>query len=257
MTARIGLVIGAGGSAGGQWIRGAFDGLAERHGFRPEHSSVTVGTSIGAIIAARIGPPTPAPPEVVSSLSTIAEPPSSPALTSRLLSPGRRLGGRLAAMVGPAGPADPTEWVHTIHPESVATVVSVRRRGGTRRSIPLVAAPTPVREVAASAAVPFGAKPVVLDDQPHIDGALWSVTNADLVTPDEAELLVVIAPLVASDGGSLVSALGRHQLATELAPWRRAGRPVVVIAPSGAEYRRRQETERHRQAAADLVLGLG
>jgi predicted acylesterase/phospholipase RssA len=151
----------------------------------------------------------------------------------------------MAMLSRPGGP-DPMTWVETIHPDTRARVCSVRRFPPTRRVSRLASAADPTREIAASAAIPFGAQPVEIDDALHVDGAVWSVTNADLVEPGEVEVAIVIAPLVTTDGGTLVSSLGRHQLMAELAPLARAGVPTLVFAPSSAQYRHRQDRPRHR-----------
>ncbi len=254
----IGLVLGAGGGAGGQWIRGVLDGLHATTGFRPEHASTLVGTSIGAIRAAGIGPYTAPDAATVRALAAAATPPPRQGPLGSVLAATRLLGGRgLAALSRPGAP-DPLTWVEAIHPETVASVCSVRRLPPRRRVRPLSTAADPEREIAASAAIPFGARPVELDGALHVDGAVWSVTNADLASPSALGLLIVIAPLVTTDGGTLVSALGRHQLAAELQPWHHAGKPVLVFAPSSTQYAGRQERQHHRadgEALARLTLG--
>ena len=252
----IGLVLGAGGGAGGQWIRGVLDGLEATTGFRPEHASALVGTSIGAIRAAGIGPPTTPEHPTVSALLEVAAPPPDPGAASRALAAARLFGGRAAAILSRAGAPDPLTWVESIHPQTPANVVSVRRLPPVRRVAALSAAPDPTSEIAASAAIPFGAQPVELDGAKHVDGAVWSVTNADLVSPRNVELLIVIAPLVTTDGGSIVSALGRHQLLSELRPFAAAKTPVITFAPSGAQYRHRQDRPRHRADGEALARRL-
>jgi hypothetical protein len=97
---------------------------------------------------------------------------------------------------------------------------------------------------------------VTIDGSEHIDGALWSVTNADLVDPERLDVLVVIAPLVTTNGGSLVSALGRHQLASELRRWGQSGKPALVFAPNADQYERRQERTQHHADARALALSV-
>lgn len=255
-TSRIGLVLGAGGGAGGQWIRGVLQGLQATTGFRPQHASTLIGTSIGAIGAAGIGPPETPDREIVDALIAAAPLRNEPDGSSRLLASVRLAGGRAAAMLSRPGGPDPMTWVETIHPETCAQVCSVRRFPPTRRVVQLSTSEDPAREIAASAAIPFGAQPVEIDDAKHVDGAVWSVTNADLVEPTEVDVIIVIAPLVTTDGGTLVSALGRHQLAAELRPFARAGVPALVFAPSSAQYRHRQDRPRHRADGELLARAL-
>lgn len=250
----IGLVLGAGGGAGGMWIRGVLDGLRETTGFRPEHASALIGTSIGAIAAARIGPHTPPNPTVVTALRDLIAPlPARPVVTPVLASV-RRAGGRVVALIAKQGEADPLTWVEGIEPDTRACVNSMQRFPPKRRATRLTNSADPVSEIAASAAIPFGARRVVIDGRAHVDGAVWSVTNADLVSPTEAEVIIVIAPLVTTDRGTIVSMSGRHQLADELRPWRGTDKTVLVFAPTAAQYRRRQHRESHRADGKALAL---
>lgn len=251
---RIGLVLGAGGGAGGMWIRGVLEGLAETTGFRPEHAEVLIGTSIGAIAAAGIGPFTPPVPAVVDRLQLSRAPLAPPSPASRALAGLRSVGGKAFALASREGTPDPLTWVEHIAPETRAQVCSMRRFPPARRVAAVASSTDAVREIAASAAVPFGSQRVQIDGSDHIDGAVWSVTNADLASPDDLDVLVVIAPLVAVTGGSIVSALGRHQLASELRPWQRAGKPALVFSPNGDQYKRRQEREQHRADGRAMAI---
>lgn len=251
---RIGLVLGAGGPAGGAWTRGCFAALEETTGFRPSMASTLVGTSIGAFIAGRTGPPEPAPRAVVEALQTIAEPPSRPSTSDRVIAAGRLSVGRAICAVKPPGRDDALGWVQHIEPGTLARVVSARCRRGTRRAELLADSSDPTSEIAASGAIPLGARPVSINGADHIDGAVLSVTNADLIDPSTVDVLIVIAPLVSTGtGGSLVSRSGRRQLRTELAAAARHATPTAVFAPSGSEYERRQERERHEQVGRSML----
>jgi len=239
------------------WIRGVLDGLAETTGFRPEHASVLIGTSIGAIAAAGIGPFTPPPACVVGALRSTRAPLAPPSPFSRALASVRLLGGNAAALVSRAGQPDPLTWVEHIEPSTQAQVCSMQRFPPARRVAAVATSVDPSREIAASAAIPFGAQRVEIDGKDHIDGAVWSVTNADLASPDDLDVLVVIAPLVTLNGGSIVSALGRHQLASELRPWHRAGKPALVFSPTAKQYAGRQERTRHRMDGNAMALAAG
>ncbi len=255
-SGKIGLVLGAGGGAGGQWIRGVLGGLRDTIGFRPEHASTLIGTSIGAIGAARIGPHQPPTAQVVSALAAAAEPIPPQSLSGRVLAGVRSVGGKAAAIASRPGSPDPLTWVESIHPETRAQVCSMQRLPPRRRVASIAESSDPIREIAASAAVPFGAQRVTIEGIDHIDGAVWSVTNADLASPEELDLLVVIAPLVTTNGGSLVSALGRHQLAAELRWWRTSGKPALVFAPTAHQYGRRQDRAQHHADARALALSM-
>lgn len=251
---RIGLVLGAGGGAGGMWIRGVLDGLEENTGFRPEHASVLIGTSIGAIAAAGIGPFSAPARSVVTELQRADAPLAYPSLPSRGLAAMRVLSGKVVAMVSREGGPDPLTWVEHIEPTTKAQVCSMRRFPPTRRVTTLATSADPTPEIAASAAIPFGSQRVEIDGDSHVDGAVWSVTNADLACPDDLDVLVVIAPLVTLDGGTIVSALGRHQLASELRSWHRAAKPALVFSPTADQYAKRQERKEHRADGNAMAL---
>jgi len=134
---------------------------------------------------------------------------------------------------------------------SGASVVSVARPLGSRRVTRLVDAKSPGQELYASAAVPGFSANVLLDGRRHIDGAVHSSTNADLISPDDHDLLVVIAPLVAISGASALARSHRALLMRELAPWRKAKKPTLVLAPSREQYRSRSSLE----ASAEAALG--
>ncbi len=248
---RIGLVLGAGGPAGGAWTRGCFAALEVATGFQPAMATELVGTSVGAFIAGRIGPPMNATSPIRDALVELASVPGGPSALDRFGTVVRSTIGRAICAAQPPGRDDPVSWVEHIEPESIARVVSARCRRGVRRVRSLEGSAHPDREIAASGAVPIGAKPVAIDGAQHIDGAVLSVTNADLVDPGSVDVLIVIAPLVSTGpGGSLLSRAGRRQLRCELRPASRTGTPTIVLAPPGAEYERRQERERHQAVAA-------
>ncbi len=252
--ARIGLVLGAGGSAGGAFTRGCFTALEDTTGFQPSMATQLLGTSIGAYISARIPDGAPATPTVLAALLDRAAIPAPPSSRDRVLTTIRSLIGRSICFAKPPGREDPRQWVEAVDPTSMTRVVSARCRAGTRRVVPIKDSPTAELDIAASGAVPIGAKPVILDGAGHIDGAVLSVTNADLIDLDSIDLLIVIAPLVSTgDGGSLLSRAGRRQLHCELAGAAKHGVPTIVLAPPGSEYEHRQNKERHQAFAESMV----
>ncbi|MGH1503872.1 MAG: hypothetical protein ACRBI6_09985 [Acidimicrobiales bacterium] len=252
----VGLVLGAGGTLGGSWIRGALDGLEAVAGFRPAQATVIQGTSIGAFITGRLGGSEPLPADVFDALGRVATVPEPPSIRDRLVH-GARLGaGALVAAAAVTGRDDPRDWVQEVAPDAAGRVVSMRSLPPRRRVAGLAAADDPTAEIAASGAVPFVARPVRFDGRRHCDGAAWSLTNADLVGPGDVDLLVVIAPRVTSDGGSATSWTGRHQLRVELAPWATANRPCIVVAPTSEEFERRNDRDRHHDDARARVERL-
>lgn len=254
--ARIGLVLGAGGSPGGAFIRSGLRSLRETTGFRPEMSSVVVGTSVGALNAARIpAEPLTAPVPVADALGdlglSLGPPPRR--LFDRLTPAPRVILGRLVGRLAPRGTHPPDYPVAGGPYHPAVRVVSCRRSDGTRRITLLRRAEDPAAELYASAAVPGFAPPVRLDGVDHVDGAVWSTTNADLLDPGELDVLIVIGPMVPRHGGSLVHRTHRAALLSELERWRRAEKPVVVLVPSEDALINRSETEAFAADARDQV----
>ncbi len=253
----VALILGAGGSSGGAWTRGVFAGLKERASFVPTMSHSITGTSIGAFIAGRIGAREPLPQNVAAALTSIASAPDAPSRTERIAASVRLVAGKTIGWIQPPGRADARTWIRHIEDDTYAQVVSLACRPPARRAVRLDATDRPDLEIAASGAIPLGAKPVEIDGRAHLDGAIWSVSNADLVSPTQADLLIVSAPLVSSGpGGSLVSRSGRHQLRVELAPWAEANKPVIVACPTGTQYGERGNLEQHERDGRQFILDL-
>lgn len=249
---RVGLVVGAGGTAGGFFIRGAFAALRDEAGWDPATATSIVGTSAGAINAAHLAADATAGSTAgVDAITRLAAQLHPPRLgpVDRVVGPLRRLGGRLLALAGPTGRHVPGYDVAGGPFHAGLSVVSVAHRSGSRRVALLSTAYDPAAEMYASAAVPGYAEPVDIDGRLHIDGAVHSPTNADLVSPDDHDALIVISAMVPLDGGSVVQRSHRSLLAGELAPWARTTKPVVVIAPTAAELSRRDDHDAFGVAA--------
>lgn len=223
----VGLVLGAGGRVGGRFIGGALDELGRTTGWRAETADAVVGTSIGAIIGSRLDT-APADARALAALDGLAVP-VGPGAIDRPLAAARSVGGRLVAVAAPSGSRSPAELVPPRGSHPHVWVCSVRHRRPARRVTALAEAADPAAEVAASAAVPGVFVPVELDGAGHVDGALWSSTNADRL-PDGLDLVVAIAPM--ATGGAGLPRLHLAQLRTEL-----GGRRAVVIVPDVTDRR--------------------
>lgn len=257
-TPRVGLVLGAGGTPGGAFIRAALVAIETRTGWPPASAKTIIGTSVGALNAARQPLPETAVAATgehiaaLSSLAAMLDTPSPDPLTP-LVARLRLVGGRLVAALAPAGShgQDYDVAVSPYHPGVVT--VSVVRRSGRRRAVNLATAASPKIELYASAAVPGFVKPVDINGEQRIDGAVWSTTNADLVSVDAHDALVVIAPMVPRHGGSVIARTHRAQLLAELDPWRQSGKPVVVVTPTGVDQRHRADQARFAAVATELI----
>ncbi len=259
---RIGLVLGAGGVPGGAYLRAAMAEIETLTGWAPAGAATIVGTSVGALNAARLAPPGAARPvdraqlDALTRLGRILVPPR-PSRFAALVVRGRRLGGALLARIAPAGrhAADYEVADGPYHPgvRVVSVVRGFGRPGGTRRVVRLVDASSPAAELYASAAVPGFARPIEIGGEELIDGAVYSTTNADLIDVATHDALVVIAPMAPREGGSFVARSHRALLVEELRPWRASAKPVIVVSPTGHEQLLRSDRERFADAARARV----
>jgi hypothetical protein len=237
--------------------------LEAQTGWSAACATTIVGTSIGALNAARLPPGDAVRPttlEELSALASVAARLALPATTgvTPAISRLRRFGGRVVAQVLPAGRhhADYPVAAPPYHPGVIVVSVvrgSSRHLGGQRRVTRLVDAEEPAAELYASAAVPGFSEPVRVAGEARIDGAVHSPTNADLVAPELHDALVVIAPMVARSGGSILARAHRSQLMDEIRPWLGTAKPVVLICPTGHEQARRHDHERFAAAAVDRL----
>lgn len=260
-NARVGLVLGAGGEDGGAFIRGALAALDEVVGWCPSSATTVIGTSIGALRAAHIRAPdtataATASPDAMTGLAQIAHHLGAldPLWSDLVVVPGRRLGGRLLALAGPSGRrvASYPVAAEPYHPG--LRTVAVVRRSGTRHVTQLAASDQPAMTLYASAAIPGSSAPVTIDGTTLIDGAVYSPTNADLISPDDHDVLVVLAPMVTTNGGPWLTRTHRALLADELKPWRLARKPVVVVAPEVADLRHKRDHEAYSAVAYGRVV---
>jgi NTE family protein len=200
---RIGLVLGAGGTAGEAFHRGVVRAMDEL-GLDARAADVIVGTSAGALVAASLRRSAPDRPP------SAAPRPGRPARSQRglLLDLARRprqglnalllrpefttgrldiglIAERLRRMHGTAWPA-PELWI-----------VAVRRRDGRRVVFGSPGAPAADlgAAVAASCAIPAYFTPIRIDGVDYIDGGVHSPTNADLLAGRDLDLVVVSSPM--------------------------------------------------------------
>jgi NTE family protein len=86
--------------------------------------------------------------------------------------------------------------------------------------------------VAASSAVPGMLAPVSIDGADHVDGAVHSPTNADLVTGLGFDRVIVVAPMAGgTDWRQLARTYHSSLLRREAAAVRCGGTEVVLIQP--------------------------
>ncbi len=229
---RIGLVLGAGGVAGGAFHAGVLAALEEVTGWDPRTASVVVGTSAGSITGATLRAGLPARDllaratdrplsaegqRVVDRLGPVIRPPSLQASRERrqpadvaatLARAARRpLAARpwsLLAALLPDGSistdmiADgvagifPGTW-----PAAPLLICAVRQADGRRVVFGRNGHTPPVPQaVAASCAIPGFFRPVEVEGAAHIDGGVHSPTNADvLLDAGPLDLVIVSSPM--------------------------------------------------------------
>jgi len=232
----VGLVLGAGGVAGGAFHAGVLAALEEVTGWDPRLATVIVGTSAGSITGTslRAGlsatdllaraenrPLSPSGARILARLG----PPAGPPL---LRGPGRarppaEVAARLArAAVRPLS-ARPLAVLAGLMPEGTAGtdliaagisalalpswpteplwVCAVRERDGRLIVFGRDSRPRLADAVAASCAIPGFFRPVNIDGETYIDGGVHSPTNADLLADLGLDLVVVSSPMSLAGSG--------------------------------------------------------
>lgn len=249
------VVLGVGGIGGVAWLAGLLATVREAGG-RLDRADLVVGTSAGALMAARLaggadmrrevrllaGPRSPvrrlltgvyrlAPTmpagevnDMLAALDTQA--PSTPA--SRRESGAQALAARtmpewaFLAFVGVV--VRRMRW-----PDTPLLMVCADAHTGGRRPVGRGSGVTVVRAAAASAAVPRLYPPVRLDGRPCIDGGTCSALNADLAA-GHGRVLVVTCHLPTEGAGPL----SRAQVDAEVAALRAGGAEAVLVEPDEA-----------------------
>ena len=229
--ARVGLVLGAGGVAGGAFHAGVLSAVADATGWDPRTASVIVGTSAGSISGASLRAGLPARDllaraqdrplsaegqAVLRGLGPIPGPPSlrparQPRPAADLAATIARAARRpwlvrpsaLAAALLPEGTVStdmisegiaallPGTW-----PPAPLWICAVRQSDG-RRVVFGRDGRTPrlADAVAASCAIPGFFAPVEIDGDAHLDGGVHSPTNADVVRDEGFDLVLVSSPM--------------------------------------------------------------
>ncbi|WP_314036301.1 patatin-like phospholipase family protein [Dietzia sp. CH92] len=267
---RVALVLGCGGTIGAAWAIAALQALSDQAGLDPREADVLLGTSAGAELVTML-----AGGVSVSELvdmqcgratdprlrDHIASTPASvpPLPRFPLLNPGlvRRRSG-LAGLTGiaPTGRAD-ASWLQRLAeqfevgawlPHPAARMVAYDVRAGER--VVFGAPGSPIATVGealrASWATPGWMPPVPIGDRIFVDGGMGSTASVDLIGPDEADLIYVIAPMASAPGVRIPGAGGTIEyrmirrpmsavLHAEIATARSRGTTVVPILPTPAD----------------------
>ncbi len=227
------LVLGAGGTLGEAWMTGLLAGVEASSGLDLRETESFVGTSAGAIIAARLaagrrprGPARrPAGRPDSPSAGRPDDPPDPPDVAAEEVGAGRleRLATRLLEPVGPqalrlerlpGGLA--RRGVLALLPDGVHSlgglhrsierlrarfdgrlrVVAVERGSGRRVVFGAPGAPTATvgQAVTASCAIPGHFRPVRIGGREYVDGAAWSLVNLDAAPAGRRTELLCLNP---------------------------------------------------------------
>jgi NTE family protein len=265
------LVLGGGGVLGEAWINGVLAGLEDEAGLDLCRCEYFVGTSAGAIVAARLvagrRPERPAPTgqEQVAELE-LARPENAPA-PSALVQAARRgaewalaLGSPLAPLaLGLAAPGGalaraavlqaiprPPRTLERLRQQIDRSgarfdgrlrVVAVERRSGRRVVFGRPGAPrcTVGEAVAASCTVPWLFAPVLIAGREYVDGGVWSPTNLDLAPAGRGSEVLCLSPLSSVAAARSLLAVARNLLRSAVSleelALRRRGATVRIVAP--------------------------
>ncbi len=227
---RVGLVLGAGGVAGGAFHAGVLAAVEEATGWDPRRATVVVGTSAGSItgtslraglsaadmlaraegrpmsaagarLLAMVGPPR--TPPALRPGGRVRRPADIAARLARAVA--RPLEARpLALLAGlmPEGAAD-TELISAgiaglalgSWPNDPLWVCAVRERDGRLVVFGRDSRPPLPDAVAASCAIPGFYRPVSIEGELFVDGGAHSPTNADVLADAGLDLIVVSSPM--------------------------------------------------------------
>ncbi len=292
---RTAVVLGAGGLTGHAFHVGTLRALQERTGFDARDADVLVGTSAGSYVAASLAAGLSASDQAASLTgeplsaagrllrARLADLPALDAPPARRgpLDPWALLGaarrpfgvrpGALLASLLPAGKQSSSDLqrgagaLHgTAWPERDLRICAVRVRDGRRVVFGTPGAPAVDvgTAVSASCAIPAYYQPVRIDGRDHVDGAMHSPTNADVLVGDALDLVVVLSPMTAGPRHgpradlAFRVAVGRY-LALEVHRLRRTGAQVVVLQPSATDLDAMGLNPMRSDRAADIVHATG
>lgn len=284
--ARFALVLGGGGVTGSAFHQGVLEAMRAA-GIEPADAEVIVGTSAGALVAARLRAPTALPAGTPATAPPAWGEEAGPALrrelgplrhslhrprlplgvlVTSLLPPGRR---PLASLVAEVRRRHGDPW-----PQRPMLVCAVCRRTGRRVVFGAPGAPAtdPATAVAASLAIPGYFRPVRIGGDSYVDGGTHSPTSADVAGAYAAGLdaVIVSSPMSVdpADRGhsrDLPLRMFCHRvLRRELAYLAGIGLPVIVVEPDRmvatamgpnlmASNRAAQTREAARQRAAAVL----
>lgn len=235
----VGLVLGAGGVAGGAFHAGVLAALNDELGWDARLADVVIGTSAGSITGSslRAGlspadlfaraegrPMSAAGTQLLSAFGPPLRPPPLDSLGARLRplaeiaatlgrAAARPFAARPLALLagllpeGTIGTEFIVDGVSALHPTAWPSrplwVCAVRQRDGRLVVFGRDSQAPMAHAVAASCAIPGFFRPVEIDGETFVDGGAHSPTNADLLRSDAPQLVIVSSPMSYSGGSRL------------------------------------------------------
>jgi NTE family protein len=263
------LVLGAGGTLGEAWMTGLLAGIEDSTGLDLRETESFLGTSAGAIVAARLAagrrprrpprragvapqePPPLSGPALLDRLERLAvgllAPASAPAMRAERISGGLARSGVLGLLAaGTHSTADIERSLERLCArfDGRLRVCAVDRRTGRRVVFGAPGAPPAAvaQAVAASCAIPGWFRPVRIGRRDYVDGAAWSLTNLDAAPGGRRTQLLCLSPTaglpldVRTPLGLLRAAMRSRQM-LEAADLRRRGALLRLVGPAAPAAR--------------------
>jgi NTE family protein len=251
------LVLGAGGIVGEAWMTGVLAGIEDGAGVDLREAEAFVGTSAGAMVAARLAAGE-RPRRPAGDAREEADPREEAGAAPGLLRTAARWGWAATAPLAPVATAlaapggalvrsallarapDSGRRLSRLHGEIEAIgsrfdgrlrVCAVDKRSGRRVVFGAPGAPpaSVADAVTASCAIPWVFAPVRIGDHDYVDGGVWSVTNLD-AAPARRDTEVLCLDPTAALRSALRQAL-RVAVTVELQILRGRGARVRHVVP--------------------------
>jgi NTE family protein len=249
----IAVALAGGGERAVAWEIGVLAGLVDG-GVDPRNAMAVVGTSAGALVAARLAAGVDPRVDADRIAAVPARPGRPPALDgaaafdalARAWRSGgastrerRRALGRIALERSPGGEAAHIAGIADRLPAggwpAALRVVAIDAERGERVVFDAAAGVALERAVAASRAVPVLLPPITVGRRRCIDGALGSATNADVLADVAGARVIVITPVPTDPAPGGPERLWLDALRDEVAALEASGREATVVHASPAE----------------------
>jgi NTE family protein len=260
------LVLGGGGVLGQEWLMGVLAGIEDATDFDFRDCEHFVGTSAGAIVAARLAAGRQLPRPDSDDMDVQA--PAADAPSRSVLELVRRVGEWTLAAWSPLAPlalaatgpggafvragvltrlGPPRRSLDALREEVEGygtrfdgrlRIAAVDRLRGRRVMFGSPGAPsaTVARAVEASCAVPWLFAPVTIAGREYVDGGVWSATNLDAAPAGRDTHVLCLNPTAGINGThtlvSVARTLARSVVSVEALALKRRGAIVQTIAPN-------------------------